>query len=199
LGVAKPVKVLRLDVDHIARVGQFDDPRGLLGKHSFTTHEGDGVTVSAELSVPAYCYLIAFRPDGTDDICFPEKEDEVPPLTDRPRYPSVSVGVSYGLDEGTGLHAFVLVASARPLPSYAEWRGKQGASPWKKSAAQAGVVWRLEGALPRAYTADDPDGTRGKGQEVRGVEGLAPVVNWLRQRLDVEAVAAVAFAVQERE
>jgi len=196
---AKPLKVLRLEVDHFARVGQFDQPRGLLGRRSFTTHEGDGVTVTAELSAPAYCYLIAFRPDGTEEICFPELEDEAPPLTERPGYPSVSVGLQYGLNEGAGLHAFVLVASAQPLPPYAEWRRTQGASPWQKSAAQAGVVWRLEGVLLRPHTAEDPEGTRGKGQEVRGVEGLPRVVNWLRQALNVEAVAAVAFAVQERQ
>ena len=80
--------------------------------------------MTAELAAPAYCYLIAYPPDGTEELTFPEpqQQNEPPPLTDRPRYPSVSVGVEIGLNEGPGLHAFVLVARSKPLPPYAEWR-----------------------------------------------------------------------------
>ncbi len=196
--VPNTLKVLRLDVDHFAKDGNHDDPRGLLGQRSFTTHCDDGVTVSAELSAPAYCYLIAFRPDGTEELCFPENEDEPPPLTDRARYPSVTSGVLYGLNEGAGLHAFVLVASSKPLPAYAEWQRQRRASPWQKSEAQVGVVWRLlDGVTLRAHTAADPE-ARGKGQEVRALGGLPEVITWLRQAPGVEVVAAVAFAVVER-
>jgi serine/threonine protein kinase len=194
----KPLRVLRLDVNHFARDGKFDDPRGLLGQRSFTTSKDDGVEVKAELSAPAYCYLIAFRPDGTEDLCFPEKEDEVPPLSDRPGYPSTTSGVRYGLTDGVGLQAFVLVASSKPLPAYAKWRPSRGASPWQQSEAQAGVVWRLEdGVAFRAHTAADPE-ARGKGQEIRGLGSLPAVITWLRQAPEVEAIAAVAFAVAER-
>ena len=52
---------------------------GILGRNSFTAREDDDVTVQAELSEPAYSYLIAFRPDGTDELCDPDDEDAPPP------------------------------------------------------------------------------------------------------------------------
>jgi serine/threonine protein kinase len=194
---AQPLNVLRLDVEHFATVGDLAQPRGLLGRKSFAARCDDQLTVNGELSAPAYCYLIAYRPDGTEEVCFPEKEDEAPPLTERPRYPSESVGKEIGLNEGPGLCAFVLVARSKPLPPYAEWRPRQGESPWTRSDAMPGVVWRLDGTDLRAHTPDDPE-ARGKGQEPRGVGELLRLVEWLRQGTEAEAVSAVAFAVQRR-
>ena len=54
---------------HFAKLDRdkYDTRRsGVLGRTSFATHEDDDVMVQAELSEPAYSYLIAFRPDGTD-------------------------------------------------------------------------------------------------------------------------------------
>jgi serine/threonine protein kinase len=191
------VQLLRLDVKHFANVnGQFDQPRGVLGKDSFATRQGDSVTVEACLSQPAYAYLLAFRPDGIVEVCFPESKDEPPPLTDRPRYPTAeSRGVNYGLDEGTGLQVFALIVSRRPLPSFKEWRARQGAIPWKQSPAPPGVVWRDDGTDIVARTMEDPTGQRAKGREVSGKTTVVKLTDWLRQALQVEAVAAVGFAV----
>jgi hypothetical protein len=197
---AQPLRILRLDVEHLALVGGLEQPRGLIGKGSFTARCDDQVTVAAELSAPAYCYLIAYRPDGTEELTFPEpqKQNEAPPLTDRPRYPSVSVGVEIGLNEGPGLHAFVLVARSKPLPPYAQWRKQHGASPWARSDALPGVVWRMDGTTLRAYSVDDPE-ARGAGREVRGAGALPRLVEWLRQQTEAGAVSAVAFPVRSRE
>jgi serine/threonine protein kinase len=196
----QPLKVLRLDVDHYARVGNFSKPLGLLGKpnKSFATRCDDQLSVTGELSAKAYCYLIAYRPDGTEELCFPEKENEVPPLTDRPRYPVTDPEMRIELNEGPGLCAFVLVARSKPLPPYAEWRKERGESPWTRSDALAGVVWRHDGTTLKAYTPEDPE-ARGKGHEVRGAGELPRLVEWLRQETEAEAVSAVAFAVRPRE
>jgi serine/threonine protein kinase len=186
-------EVVRLDVEHF-RDG---NPLGLLGRKSFTTRGDDQVTVAGELSSPGYCYLVAYRPDGTEELCFPEEEDVPPPLTDRPRYPSVSLKMQIGLNEGPGLHAFVLVARSRPLPPYTAWRKQHGASPWKKSDAVAGVVWRCDGRELRAHVAEDPE-ARGKGKEARGAGALPELVEWLCRETEAEAVSAVAFAVRRR-
>src|SRR5262249_28858912 len=58
------IVVRKLAVEHYAAEKEGDRPKGLLGEKSFTTHPGDKVTVHAELSEPAFCYLIAYRPDG---------------------------------------------------------------------------------------------------------------------------------------
>ena len=110
------LRVLGLDVMYFATVEGRRAPRGrLLGRDSFVTHGDDGVEVAARLSGPAYAFLIAFRPDGTEAVIFPEKDDEAPPRTDRPRFPSVSTD-DYGLEEGSGLQAFAVVASNRRYP-----------------------------------------------------------------------------------
>jgi serine/threonine protein kinase len=188
--------VLSLDVTHFENVaGRNDLPRGLLGKDSFVARLDDSVTLAATLSRPAYAYLIAFRPDGTEELCFPESEDEMATLTDRPRYPSVSRGVNYGLNEGEGLQVFALVASSRPLPAYKAWRPKCGRAPWKTFATPLGVVWWDNGGEVRPLTAEDPNGQRGKGQRVAGKTPVVELTDWLRRAPGVEVAAAVGFAV----
>jgi serine/threonine protein kinase len=194
--VVPRVEVLSLEVKHFANVNRHDYLRGVLGRESFVTRLNDSVTVEAQLSRPAYAYLIAFRPDGEEEVCFPEKEDRAPPLDNRPRYPSISRKVNYGLEDGEGLQAFVLVVSSKPLPAYREWRKRQGESPWRKALEAApGVVWRDNGEEVEAFTADHPAGQRGKGREVTGKTPLVKLTDWLRRDKDVEAVAAVGFVV----
>ena len=192
------VRVLSLEIKHFANIRRdgspFDQPRGVLGKNSFAARRDDSVTVEGRLSRPAYAFLISFRPDGTEEVCFPENEDEAPPLTDNPRYPSVSRGVNYGLNEGEGLQLFALVVSSKPLPSFKTWRARLGASPWRKSPAPPGVVWRDDGTNVEALTGDAND-TRGKGRQVSGKTPVVNLMDWLRQAPEIDSVAAVGFAV----
>jgi serine/threonine protein kinase len=191
-----PLHVLRLDVLHIANVQGKGQTRGLLGKKSFETHRGDAVTMRAELSRPAYAYLIAFRPDGTDDVCFPESADEVPPLTSMLRFPSASRELEYGLDEGEGLEVFVVVASGQPLPSYRQWRSNHGLAPWKREVSPAGLVWYYDGKEIQGLTATGDQ--RGR----RVAQGQAPVfalAKWLGADGDGLAVAATGFVVMPKE
>jgi hypothetical protein len=193
--------VRKLEVRRLAKVGQFDEPRGALGVKWFSARLGDGVTIRGELSEAAFCYLIAYRPDGTEDICFPGDQHTPPPLTDRPSYPplaqleAVELDVSYGLDEGEGLMAFVLLVSRRPLPPFEEWCKRCGQNPWRKADAPRDVVWRFDGQELLATTLEDPTGTRSKGRKRRGVDSLVELINWLRAAPNVETVAAVAFPV----
>jgi hypothetical protein len=141
------VRVLSLDVKHFALVnGRHEKLAGVLGQHSFATRRGDSVEVEARLSRPAYAYLIAFRPDGADELCFPESEDETPEPTDRPRYPfkAKSRGQRFALEEGEGLAVFAVVVSDRPLPTYREWRAARELSPWGVPIRDLGVwSWSL--------------------------------------------------------
>src|SRR5262249_29786645 len=139
---------------------------------SFETRLDDSVTVAAKLSGPAYCYLIAYRPDGTEDLCFPADAARPPPLTDEPRFPLNVGGDHYGLEEGEGLMVFALAVSSRPLPVYAEWKRGRGDSPWRRARASPGVVWRGDGEALRFATAMDPE-ARGKRPEATGTEPFA--------------------------
>ncbi|MFO0969374.1 MAG: serine/threonine-protein kinase [Gemmataceae bacterium] len=135
------VRVVSLKVNHFPLTESGDVKALVLGVNSFSPRFKDMVTIEAELSRPAYAYLIAFRPDGKDELCFPERDDEPPPLSDAPRYPLANDrGAHYGLDEGVGLAAFAVVASDRPLPAYRDWRERLKDGPWKTTPAPENVV-----------------------------------------------------------
>ena len=44
--------------------------------------------MTARLSRPAYSYLIVFRPDGKDEVLYPQRANLEPVQTDEPCYPS---------------------------------------------------------------------------------------------------------------
>jgi len=192
------LRIVNLNIEHLAMRGEHAfDPRGKLGERSFAVGPGDDVMVHAELSEPAYAYLIAYRPDGVDDICDPEDPEAPPGKTREPRYPpAAKTEVVYRLNDGAGLHAFALVASRTPLPPYREWKKQHGAAPWKKgSASPPGVVWSYDGAWLAPLTAGDPTGTRGKDAPIRGGSPVGNLAEWLRAVPGVDAVAVKAFPV----
>lgn len=187
--VVGKLQVLSLDVKHFADEKVRGRRPPLLGEDSFVTHCKDGVEVEARLSQRAYAFLIAFRPDGTEDLCFPEKEDEAPSQTDRPG----SKNFEYVLDEGAGLHVFAVVASSQPLPSFKEWWPRKGC-PWLKHEAPPGVVWRAYDDAEVDALSADPIVPRGK-REVKGKAPVARLRDWLIKRPKVETAAVLGFAV----
>jgi TIR domain len=189
------VSIRRFEVRHFAKVGPKDSPMGLMGEKSFKASQEDAVTLAVELSEPAYCYLISCRPDGTEELCFPEEATTPPPLTDRPHYPWRDNGMSIGLDEGSGLQAFFTVVSRHRLPPYADWRKTLGESPWRKTEAMPQVVWQYDGQDLKAVTPDGVDGTRGKGRSLQVGEVLGRTGDWLRGGSGIEAIAGVGFHV----
>jgi hypothetical protein len=189
-----------LDIKHFANLNNKEDlPTGVLGRDVFSARRNDSVELEAALSRPGYAYLIAFRPDGTEEVCFPESEDEVPPLTDRPCYPWKARGENYGLNEGIGLQVFVVVASGKQLPSYRVWRQRWGRVPWGKYESPRGVVWQDDGGLVEALTVGNRERSeRGKGRRVAGKAELVDLTDWLRKLPEVEAVSGVGFPVVDR-
>jgi serine/threonine protein kinase len=140
----KPLEVTELHITHYR--GKGATRLGDLQISPNVIHLNDDVRVAAELSVPAYYYLIAFNPDGQDQLCYPEDAEgrgaptAVPEAQTVVRYPQEDSRV-FVLD-ASGLQVFVLAASTKPLPPYAEWRSKVGAIPWK--AVQEGGIWRWQ-------------------------------------------------------
>jgi serine/threonine protein kinase len=194
-----PVRIIRFDLEHLARRGEDGFvARGKLGEQSFAVQPADDVTVDAQLSEPAYYYLIAFRPDGGDEIFQPEDAQTPARKLQNPRYPPESQPtLVYRLEDGAGLHAFALVVSRAPLPSYRDWKDRHGTAPWQRgSSATPGVVWWYDGRRLSALTGDDRKGQRGQGATIRGggiaVAGLAV---WLKEIPGVDDVAVKAFLV----
>jgi hypothetical protein len=169
-------------------------PDGELGKDTFRTDFEDKVRVEVELSGPAYAYLLALnpaeKPADLVQLCPRGDEDKRPGPRQKWRYPDPNF---YQLNDGAGLQAFVVLASRRPLPPYAEWQRQAPAPPWKRVAATAGFVWkgdreRLEPLLREG----DP---RGIEVAVPDAEALEALRLWLRSLKDIEAAVFRAFAV----
>jgi hypothetical protein len=159
---------------------------------------GGGLILRGELSELAYCYLIAYRPNGTEELCFPERDSEPPALTNQPGYGSVTDNVAYNLTEGVGLEVFMLVVSRKRLPAYTEWRTARGASPWRSTPALPGLVWRYDGEELIPYTEAIAAGQRGKGREIQGGGLVGQLAAWLRQAPDIDTVAGIGFPVLGR-
>jgi serine/threonine protein kinase len=196
------LRVTRFEIPHFPKLDEksYDvQALGVLGKKSFTARVDDDVIVRAELSEPAYSYLIAYRPDGSDELCDPDDENTPPPRKQRPQYPPPTKNDErYRLSEGTGLYAFGLVVSRRPLPSYREWKERSGPVAWAaRLPYEPGVIWLDDGAGLQPLMADQTTGTRGKGAKVRDSGGpAAKLASWLRGLPGVDAVTVEAFPVE---
>jgi TIR domain len=197
--VSEPLRVQKIDVHLYARQGNEAESRGLIGHTAFAAQLRDQVTVQARLSRPAYAYLIAFRPDGKTELCYPDREDIPPPMTDRPHYPSDGSGVRYGLSDGSGLMVFAVVASEQPLPSYQQWL--QGRSlAWRSESGQPReeVLWSSGKDVDILLPADKLSSPRGKGEAALP---LAPAFKKLAESLQVDssknAVGLLGFTVEQ--
>jgi predicted Ser/Thr protein kinase len=164
------------------------DPVGLLGIDAFAARFSQDVRVRVRLNLPASCYLIALNPDGSTQLCYPETAESAPVATTTIDYPS-DPGLGFGLTDGVGTQAFVLVASGKPLPPYAEWSRKLGDLPWKPAPTED--VWRYDG---RSFDRDTQRGT------VRPLADLPPPLEAACRALKagpgVEAIRALTFPVQ---
>jgi serine/threonine protein kinase len=193
---------LRVRALNVLRFEGIDDkktmPRGVLGKESFGAAPEDDIKVTAQLSRPAYCYLIVFRPDGVDEVLYPQGANDPPERTEEPRYPSKDRSKVYGLSDGTGLWLVALVASDQPLPPYAEWRRQHPGGPWAKSEGKAGLVWLDDGNWLEAVT---PRGVQNRGargeKTAAGASPVVEVVDWLKAETG-GVVSAVGFTVEAR-
>jgi serine/threonine protein kinase len=191
-----PFRVKSLDVSHYATTPDGNEPRGVLGKESFSPLRGDRVQLVAKLSRPGYGYIIAFRADGELELCFPNDEDTVPPLTDTPRYPLTDGVKAYGLREGTGLWVFAVVASEKELPTYRQWLASRKPN-WKRESAALGEVWQYDGAVvERLLPGQRP--IRAKDEELTGPAATVQSLGrWLGQTPDA-TIWVLGFGVGPR-
>ncbi len=99
---------------------------------SYQLREGNAIQFRARHSRPAYCYWLAFRPDGEEELCFPEDPHQPPLLTDWPAYPTNDPEHRvYMLTDGAGIQVFAIVVSDEPLSASSKWCEQRGQSPWR--------------------------------------------------------------------
>jgi serine/threonine protein kinase len=160
---------------------------GDLGQTSFDSRVEDDVRVHARLSGPAYCYLVALNPNGTEQLCHPKGEAVPPAPGDILEYPT-DPEKYFGLTDGAGVQAFVLLANRAPLPSYAVWKATAGTLPWQRF--EAAGVWQLDDGRFRRL-----DVSRGQ-ERVRGAPPALQALAEFCRRTGADAVGAVAFPVK---
>jgi hypothetical protein len=137
-----------VEVRQLRGPGEEAVPVGVIGLDRKTIELNDGVRFTVKFDAPAYCYLVAFNPDGNDQLCYPEAATEEAARAVAPaKIPELHFpGKGRFVLDQPGLQAFVLVASSRPLPPYAEWRERTGPPPWQKTdTREPGGVWRFDG------------------------------------------------------
>ncbi len=191
----KPLTV-RLRVLRFSPEGDENQLAGEVGKETYRARFDDRVEVEADLSEPAYAYLIAFNPTdkpGEGEQLIPRREAGQAP----PRRDHLATTGFLRLNDGAGLQAFAVVASRQPLPPYAEWRTRRPPLDWGRKRATKGVVRQSDGEKPvRSFF--DPGAFRAEEEE-NDKEVIDKLARALRGLPGVEAVAVVGFAVEKLE
>ena len=185
-GAGGPLQIETLDV--VLHRREPGDPVGRIGVNVFEGRLNQDARVQARLTAPGYCYLIALNPDGSNNLCFPEAKAKAPTATTRIDFPSDPAS-GFSLTDGAGTQAFVLVASAEPLPPFSEWTRRLGTLPWRP--VQTDAVWRFDG---RSF--ESGDSTRGGVRPLLDVPPpLEATCRTVRTVPGVTAVRATAFPV----
>jgi tRNA A-37 threonylcarbamoyl transferase component Bud32 len=190
--LAAPLKKMQVSLEVSGYRGEKATPLGKLGTSSFAIREDDDVRIHAELSSPAYCYLLACNTDGKVELCHPREETAVPERSAALEHPS-NPAKYFPLNDGPGLQAFVLLASHEPLPSYKEWRAAAGAPPWPKTQAEGS--WRFDG---QRFELVGPQRS-GERQRQGPPQALQDLCAFFEDRPQVDAIEVLAFPVEPKE
>ncbi|MCI0457186.1 MAG: protein kinase [Gemmataceae bacterium] len=187
---SEALQVEAFQVTHLRSGDGADFELGELGVRSPAAGvERDSVRISVRFNQPAHCYLIAFRPDGKEDLCWPTRPDRPTTAAETLTYPPV--GTHRLAQAGMGTQAFVLVASRQQLPAYAAWKGEQGVAPW--GAREVKGVWQFDG---NAFTPSGrPLGNGLKAEENGPGADFELLCRFYHPRPGVEVIRAVVFPV----
>jgi hypothetical protein len=194
---AKPLEITRMHVTHYRADGDRVVLLGDLRTSQAAVRLNDKLEVAADVTAPAYYYLIAFNPRGSEagtvQLCQPEGADGLGAEAVRPerrtevRYPN------YFIPDAVGLQAFVVAASTKPLPSFKDWRSKAGPLPWEGVKEGGAWRWHFDGREFIRFPQD-----RGKLEPKEGVpEPLRKLCEFFKGRAEFEAVQAIAFPVAD--
>ncbi|MBI1915448.1 MAG: serine/threonine protein kinase [Planctomycetes bacterium] len=178
--------IVALDVGHYRSGEQGLVSLGLIGReHTAVPSRGDSFRVTARLRESASCYLIAFRPDGKDVLCFPNSELEPP----EPREGLVYPPQEFLPVMDSGVYTFALVASTHPLPEYQRWRAGQGIWPRQPLAGEG--TWRFDGQQYVQLSGGLPP-LAGKPEVPAFLKALCQS---LSARPQVDALQVIAFSI----
>lgn len=201
---SSPLEIKAFEITHFARVqdGSAVENRGVFGESTFAAKQRDLVTLKLLLSRPAYSYIVAFRPDGVVELCYPMREDDVPQRMSASSYPYSSEDRSkaYGLSEAPGLWIFTAIVSESPLPSFADWKRQRTLPLLKGDRGQKGVVLVDDGkSIRQLRETGFQSGTRGKGEEIPGQRTLELLDDKVKLAEPQAVIRSVAISAEPAE
>jgi hypothetical protein len=160
------------------------------------------VTLRVDLSEPGYCYVIGFTFEGKEQLLWPMDDEGVPsdslapPRSKELHLPPGEKRLYLDDDAKSGLQMYVVAASSRELPPYAEWRRERKGVAWKQLPAGK-TVWEADAK----GTYEVVKGLGADRGSIREAAGMPPLSSLCRSLLSgrVEAVEAIAFPVLPKE
>lgn len=191
---APPLRIIRFEVTHYRADGDRTIPvlpRDGLPLHAVQLY--DYVRVSVELSAKAACYLIAFNPNGKDQLCYPflGEQGGSPQPVSQLTYPRGDK--FFKLDDGVGLQAFVLLVSRQSLPPYDDWKRRMFPLPQPWQAVIGEGEWRFDGETFEPLSL----GQRGSEVQRPVPATFVELCRRLRERNEDKLLEAVVFPVRE--
>jgi serine/threonine protein kinase len=163
---------------------------GRLGERQ--PREDDDLRVAARFSRPVYSFLIAFNPDGSQQLCVPADPETAPRPSSSLSFPD-DPSFGFGLTDGSGQQAFALIVSETRLPAFREWQEERQAQLNWRSSEQHGF-WRFDGQSIQPY-ASERNQTRGQVRRLKGSAEFDAFCQDLRQTLHHETAHLVSFPV----
>lgn len=156
-------------------------------------------------SQPAYFMLIALNPDGAVQTCFPERDsaigiatDDAPGTTEtNPSEPisefhyPIDRGQGWGLWDGTGQQAFLLIASLTPLPESDSMVTLAGISEWTPKSESG--AWKWKGGDLFAWQENQ---FRGGVSDLPGKSSFQEICTRLQKLYPDAEIHAVSFPIQ---
>ncbi len=166
----------------------------------------DDIRLNVQLDPPARSYLLALNADGSVQLLDPAASSVPPDISARVDYPRDPRSV-FGLTEGAGTQAFVLVAARAGLPAYADWPtgralreycqehwGRYGKG-HSAEPDRADSIWEFAGGQIRALGPIARGTERQRRPSPTAFSGLCDL---LRQAPGIDAIYVVAFPVRPR-
>jgi hypothetical protein len=191
---------------HWAVDGEEADRRGVLGEESRHVRFGDQVKIEIGFDEPAYAYVIAYNPDGNEQLLWPTNELKLADESVRPQAVTriecpARKGKFLTLNDASGLQVLALVASRKPLPPFEEWKANRGKTPWGK-VKTSNLVWVYRGPEHGPQPWDRgvsivPRGQRAEEADLKGAPPLDRLYLSLK-KAGAELVELIAFGVQAR-
>jgi hypothetical protein len=189
-GSPDPVRIDALEITLYRGENIVRDVGTIGTRPALSGHVGEAVRVHVQLSRPAFCYLIAYNPDGQEQLCYPEDGTTAPEPVQEFVYPA-GTNVFRFLEGASGLQAFILVASRKPLPPFPQWKAEARDSPWKSVKGEC--VWNYDG-----QNFEPLGSNRGQVEEFPGLpKPFVDVCHFLKDRPDIEAIRGLAFPVHQ--